>query len=255
MSRIQVGRDLPAGGIPLVMARARLEKYGEAVAKFEKAFQGFRTDLDRRHLLRIILEACAGAERYIAGGGDEHQRQRKIDDDAIKDLPEQIAAIRAMRAFSRKYQRQAGLALMAAGFTGCGDSDKGKPLNAAFVDMLTRYEKTLADFTRKGGPWMHRVSFANLIFPQSVDTRKKHPTVATGLLFQLVYYLRRFTSGEDQFGAYQTGESMPDCGQPHYEIANAFVLIATGEEILEPGARLRKLIKENPGIGVGGWPT
>jgi hypothetical protein len=100
---------------------------------------------------------------------------------------------------------------------------------------------------------LHRVAVGNLIFARPIDGRKRHPSVGMGLLFHLVLLLRNYTAGEQQFAGYQTGETMPDRGDPHYDVAAEFVRIATDEELATPGHALRKLIRENPRVGLAHW--
>jgi hypothetical protein len=254
---IRLGVGLPAGGLPLVMPKKRLEAYEDAVRKFRTTFGEVRSPIDREWLLRVVLEACRSAENYIARNADENDAFRKNDAAAMRSFPDQRKAISSLSSFARNHGRQSGHALAAAGFRGRGEKDEGKDLSVAFVDMLSDYQRALRITTRKAGPWTHRSVRGNLFFRTPIDGRKNHPTTGAGLLFHLVLYFRNFSEGVPSFSRYATGQPMPPHGRPHYDLAAAFVQVATGEEGLteEPGRRLRKLIKENPGIGLFHWPA
>jgi hypothetical protein len=254
-SIVRTGDKLPPGGLPLVMPVKRLDAYVDPIKLFRTTFGNMRTQTDRDWLLRVVLEACRSAENYIASNIDENKTFRRNDAAARRSLRDQDKAILTLSAFAREHDRQSGFALALASFRGRGEQDEGKNLSVAFIDMLSDYQRALATTTRKAGPWIHRVVCANLIFPKPIDDRRRHPSVGMGLLFHLVLLLRNYTADMQSFARHQPGEPMPSHGDPHYRLAGDFVHVATGEEIRNPGASLRKLIKENSGLGLVQWPA
>jgi hypothetical protein len=228
------------------------EAYTDAVRSLGAKLDGERPKADLDALVFHIMEACRRAERYLTRKVDNNRTLRQADRDAAKSLQDQQRAIRELRSFARRHPRQSGFALALANFRG-GTRNKG-PMTDLFIEFLDDYEKGLAQTTKRAGPWTHRFFAANLVFAQPIDGRKRHPSVGVGLLFHLVLLLRNYTAGERLFALYRTGETMPDRGKPHYDLAAEFARVATGEDLRSPEHALRKLINENPGIGLSSWP-
>jgi len=240
----------------LILPPGRLDAYKRPINSFRKTIGKIRTQEDCEWLLRVMLAACLSAENFIAGGTDENEMARRNDAAAIDSLPDQFKAIRTLSSFARKHDRQSGFALSLAGFHhGRGEQDQGKKISVAFIEFLRDYQHHLPTTTRRGGPWVHRGQCANLIFQKPIDDRKRHPSVGMDLLFHLVLLLRNYTAESESFARFQPGEPMPSHGHPHYNLARDFVHVATGEKIRTPGPSLRKLIKENPGVGLCQWPS
>lgn len=246
----------PPGCGALILPPGRIDAYKRPINYFRKTIGKIRTKEDSEWLLRVMLAACLSAENFIASGTDENKMARRNDAEAIDSLPDQLTAIRTLSSFARKHDRQSGFALSLAGFHhGRGEQDQGKKISIAFIEFLRDYQHHLPTTTRRGGPWVHRGQCANLIFQKPIDDRKRHPSVGMGLLFHLVLLLRNYTAASESFARFQTGEPMPSHGHPHYNLARDFVRVATGKKILPPGPSLRKLIKENPGVGLCQWPS
>jgi hypothetical protein len=227
--------------------------YSQPIRSLRTKLGGKRSRADEEWLIQVMFETCHSAEGYITHKTDKNEELRRDDAAAAKSLSGQRNAVHTLASFARQYGRQAGFALAAAGFRG-REQDDGKKLTQAFVDMLLDYDKALSTTTQRSGPWLHRVACGNLIFARPIDSRRRHPSVGMGLLFHLVLLLRNYTSGLRSFARYQTGQPMPSHGEPHYDLAVEFVHVATDDEIRSPGAALRKLIRENPGIGLYHWP-
>lgn len=81
----------------------------------------------------------------------------------------------------------------------------------------------------------------------------------TGLLFQLALYFRLYTSGvgRDLLGYMQTGEPMPENGDPHWHLCGEILAAIFGEQIPAPDdlrRRLSKLLTKYPNLTFVGWP-
>ncbi|HUR40599.1 MAG TPA: hypothetical protein VM240_05465 [Verrucomicrobiae bacterium] len=71
-----------------------------------------------------------------------------------------------------------------------------------------------------GGPFLHRFTFACLHFERPLE-RRRMPDVPTALLFNLVFFLRKWTASGSAF--WSVGEPMPNDGRPCYDAAAALV--------------------------------
>ena len=233
---------------------ALMKKYSEPVRLLQSTFRTVRTKADREYLKDFVLRACESAERYDAGA-DRMLNHRKKDQDAKENRKDLSAALRKVARYVTEHQLRCKLALADAGYKGCISDPKDGDASSSFSKLLLRMDKTLTAMEDgPGAGWLHTVSAANLILPSAIRSRNK-PPVPMGLLFQIVLYFRNFTAGVPEFWFYQFGESMPDHGEPHYDVAALFVEIALGYSYNRPGHSLRKFLKEHPKTGLGEWPT
>lgn len=104
-----------------------------------------------------------------------------------------------------------------------------------------------------GGPFLHRRTYACLYY--NVDRAlKSAPSLETALLFNLVFFLRKWTAHGTTF--YSAGEKMPKDGRACYAVAASFVNATFEKEISDRAARtmIESIIKlGNPGLMH--WPN
>jgi hypothetical protein len=229
------------------------QKYSIATKQFHSTFRSERTKGDRNCLLQLILAACESAERYEASQ-DKMYNLRVKDRDAKDNRVEISRALRKIEQYVTNHRVRSSLALASVGYKGCKSDSTGTEATASFSKLLIHMNNALTAMEDgPGAAWLHTVSSANLILPSAVRSRRK-PPVAMGLLFELVYYFRNFTAGMVEFWPHQMGETMPDHGDPHYELGALFVATALGRSISRPGHSLRKYLREHPKVGLGEWP-
>jgi hypothetical protein len=230
------------------------QKYSEAKRLFQSTFRGVRTKDDRARLLHFILEACASAERYEVSR-DKMFNLRVKDRDAKDNRKEISAALRKLAKYVTDHKTRSTLALASAGYMGCKSDLTGTEATESFSRLLEHMNTALTAMEDgPGAAWLHTISSANLILPSATRNRRK-PPIAMGLLFELVYYFRNFSADIAEFWPHQVGETMPDHGDPHYELAALFVDAALGKSMSSPGPSLRKYLREHPGVGLGEWPS
>ena len=216
-------------------------------------------------LVAGILHACEDARRY-SRDDDPNVRHRRNDAAFLEDKKTLVSAARRLSKSAREYRIQSAMTLFRAlvklrnkdlgvlALRGPG----GVSVEEVFAQLLDAYAEALdaAPFAKEGDT-LHRIMVGPLIFPEEVDSRSSRIDAAvTGLLFQLVLYIRRFIAGEPEPTHISQCEPMPDYGEPRYRIVCEFINDALGKATNEHSARqrLEKLIRTNPGIGFFAWP-
>jgi hypothetical protein len=229
---------------------------------------GSAEDVNRySYLERLVIEACTEARRYrlTYGTSDPPARRRQRDTEVLGGLESHRKAVRRVANFIRRYPEYIGQALKQMHrVEGVSISFREKTsLADAWYRLLNAYEEALAPerVPAKRGPFVHRSRIGPLDFGASVDRQRgaRIDAVQTGLLFQLVLYFRRYTSGKEgaALGYMQTGEPMPAQGDPCWLVCGELLAATLDTEILAPddlGRRLNKLLQKHPKLSFVGWP-
>jgi hypothetical protein len=123
-------------------------------------------------------------------------------------------------------------------------------------DLLEAVAAELGESQRLAPGWAsERHQVGPLFYPEPLTgTARPLDPLVTGLLFQLVLYLRLFT-GKDPGLRMLRGREMPKIGKPNYAVA-CKLLKASLDVDLDPGEARRRidgLVKRNPGIRFDGW--
>lgn len=212
-----------------------------------------------------ILRACEDARKY-AKDDDFNEKERKRDAAFLKERKSLVAAARKLSKSFQRYPLQTRATLLHAQLGGRFGNLAGFDLSGTniqhvderFDKLLEAYIDTVSkDPYAKKGEFTHRFMVGPLVFQDAIDMHpsKINPSV-TGLLFQLVLYMRRFTVGELDPTKISQCEPMPSYGDPRYKIVCDFINDALEKAMDENGARqrLEKLIENNSGIGFTDWP-
>ena len=212
-----------------------------------------------------ILRACEDACKY-AKDDDWNEKERKRDADFLKKRKSLVAVAQKLSKSIQQYPLQTRATLLQAqlggryGDIGCMaayGTSRGH-IEERFGKLLDAYIDTVGnDPHAKKGKFMHRFMVGPLVYREAID---RHPAridpSVTGLLFQLVLYMRRFTNGEPNPTNISQCEPMPDYGEPRYSIVCDFINDALEQAFDENAARqrLENLIVNNFGIGFSDWP-
>ena len=212
-----------------------------------------------------ILSACENARNYTRDD-DWNEKERKRDADFLKSRKYLVAAAKKLKNSFQRYPLQTRGTLLQAhmGFRygnligsdvfGTGSQQ----IEERFGKLLDAYIDTVGnDPFAKKGEYMHRFMVGPLVYKDVVDKHSARidPSV-TGLIFQLVLYMRRFTNGEPEPIKLSICEPMPNYGKPRYNIVCDFVNAALKKKYDEYGVRQRlvNLIADNFGIAFFDWP-
>jgi hypothetical protein len=120
-------------------------------------------------------------------------------------------------------------------------------LHREFEKETNSATRTSVKGERSGGP--HRHIFGALSFPKRVDTvtRMPNPRI-TGLQFEMIFYMRRYT-GRLPTREIMTGDPLPSCGRPYYDILAEFSRSAIGHFPTDNGAAFKKALRTYSATG------
>jgi len=254
------GKVRAGGFLEAVRPRDIAERYREAIDQLRSAVG---TALSRQDLLSLenwLIEECEAARR-VASLPDKFAAERAADKAANESMREIKKAARSIGRFMRQSPRVASLMMAGAVMdlrqnglsvsfmTGHLESNQpghprfqsdGNPVD--FADGMLRLMDQLAVSTETHnfagrGPFLHNSTIPGMTFQRSIVGKKKPIEHATVLGFHLVFWLRCMTSQPQ--GRPSDGAPMPQTGQPHYGVADAFVEAALGKPI-DCKARLDK---------------
>ncbi|SIO51164.1 hypothetical protein SAMN05443247_06894 [Bradyrhizobium erythrophlei] len=240
-----------------------MHKYDAALAALEKV---------RRHddnnefatLSRLLMRASEKAAAWNQDL-DPHERQRRADQsfldsgapsivtklkgviDLADEHPDAFDAVAAKAVaaigITPKMMDEAGFV-----FNATSGSRSGPFMRSVLLILHREFEKETNSATRtsvkgekSGGP--HRHIFGPLSFPKRVDTvtRMPNPRI-TGLQFEMIFYMRRYT-GLLPTREIVTGDALPSCGRPHYDILAEFSRSAIGYFPTDNGAAFKKALR------------
>ena len=127
-------------------------------------------------------------------------------------------------------------------------------------DVVSRFLRHFSDELRqrpraKAGPFIHRNQFGPLMYSKPIDRRSARTNpIITGVLFELVYLARLYTSPEP--GRLEVGGQLPKTGCPFWPVALAFLEEGFETYLTKKEAqdRLRQLHRRDPGLSWVGWP-
>ncbi|MCB1885714.1 MAG: hypothetical protein KDG89_17280 [Geminicoccaceae bacterium] len=243
-----------------------LVRYGEAIEASRKLW---RHDPDRYLDLVVGLLMACEAARAWQGCDDPNARHRRRDRAYLKDLPEAEAALKTLRSFIARHGSIADYAILHAMLDAKAEGfalDWDQVTTTRPAVMLVRLLTILGKQLRTGAPvrrgaFAHRMQEGCLLFPRPRDEQDRNlPDPAwTGLVFNLLYLIRRYTAGRmgEERRYYGTDFHMPDIGKPAWPVVIAFVDAALGtytEDVKSAERRFRLWLKDNPYVQLRPWP-
>lgn len=212
-------------GRDALRALADVERYGPTGAQYSALVIG-------------ILQACYFASQFRPTADPGHQYRQRIAAER-RARPELRTAVARL------------CTLLEAAPTIVRETAPGLPDALAAFDKRLRAQLPELD----GGPWLHRFTFACLHYETPREGRHaRAPDVAGALLFNAVFAMRCYTSGESV--SWQAGQAMPTTGRPCYRAA-ALLASATlkASGIDERTARTRVESLQRSGATLMRWPN
>lgn len=221
-----------------------------------------------RPLRGVVLSSCYGAAMFDPKNDPAKKKPPLATNPlttakASKEIDSQRKAIAKLRKFIPKYRSLATIAL-AGTFADLKESrnvrisstDGSGPDGVDILDfILESFSSRLVrsiPFLAKG-PQLGSFVYGCFIYDSPFDTPKFNnpPGVKTMLLFDLVQTFRLRSQG---IPGRQTGQPMPDQGEPHNALAAAFMSATFNEKRLMKGEAARNLLKNlSPGVGYFPW--
>ncbi|WP_095087619.1 hypothetical protein [Mesorhizobium sophorae] len=242
--------------------------YVEAIRSLEQ-LRPKRPD-DLKQLGELMLKACQRARDWDEQSDPYHRRRERdriFVESGVKSI---LSTVRKLAALSNQYDEEfdrivwravhaTGISpdiLRDAGFSYANTARGGESgLGGAFVrallkEMEGRFDAETDAASRisvKGAAReKHRWVQSPLLFPKLVDVSRSPDARRTGLLFELTFYLRRFTAGR-QMVPVSIMNKMPAYGDTHYDISALFVHGALGVYPNDGGEAFEKALSSNTG--------
>jgi hypothetical protein len=248
-----------------------LKKYQPAIKSLRRNLKSLPEEVVSELEYRLI-EECEHATRAV----DRFGARRRADIASVQKSAGFVKAAKALANFMQQFPDQAaaivGDALFALRREGLRFRiDSGAlalPANAedlpefipdkkpvrveqAIGRLAVRLGRSVVEHNpARRGPWAHRTSIPGARFDKPLDEgrHKKLVDPATVLGFHLVFWLRAFTTEAETGTGPRPGDGvpMPKTGDPHFKVAEEFILCAFGDQLMESfdlADRLRKLPK------------
>ena len=204
---------------------------------------------------RQILWECYQAHQYNENQiRDLLQKKR----DYKKLVIDQIKAIKAVGMFANKYPGESAVAINAASteikkqFKGVSFPRDGINWAKYLSELMDQYAKRI----KITGPFVS-LRVGPLLYPKNPLTHTNLPELSiVGLLLHLVILFRDWTAN-GEYIVQRNSRIIPTHGRPCYKQAALFVSATLSENLSTSQAsdRIKKLLKNNPGIKSGFWPV
>lgn len=213
----------------------------------------------------LMVRACDRAVAWQADA-DPYAIQRQEDQRFLTSgLPSMVAAVAKLQGLADKHERcfdavvwravrATGITpdmMRTAGYDSGAGGQGGRFMRALLASLHDQLEAETHPDTRRaikgkdtGG--IQRHVHGPLRYPEIVDGARMPDARITGLQFELVFYLRRYTAGRK---AREIGidDTLPTFGRAHYDIVAEFTGAALDHFPVDNGEAFAKAMKSNTG--------
>jgi hypothetical protein len=242
--------------------------YADALLWLSQIRRKSTSDEEWSEFVALIIEACGNAAAWRAEDDPSEIERRRHSDFVEFGLPSMLAATRKLRHLTENESYRSGFddlasaPLKSVGITSdilrsagheydASQHQAGPFLRRLLAALEGRLETELSPRERTTVGNQARNARRHILGPLRLPKPigKRTPDARfTGLTFQLVFYIRRYT-GEKKTRAITMLDRLPSVGLPRYDVVAQFTKAALGKFSADNGHRFEKALASNQAGG------